>query len=108
MTSDDYFALNENRTFDIFFIDGMHQCEYVCRDFYNSLKKLNPNGSILIHDILPMNEREQLKFPINHVYENGILKYRESWTGDVWKFIYYLLKNVKMEFQWFQCKPHYR
>jgi len=108
MTSDDYFALNENRTFDIFFIDGMHQCEYVCRDFYNSLKKLNPNGSILIDDILPMNEREQLKFPINHVYENDILKYREPWTGDVWKFIYYLLKNVKMEFQWFQCKPHYR
>jgi hypothetical protein len=34
-----------------------------------------------------------LKIPTKHYYENGILKYGEEWTGDVWKFIYYLLRN---------------
>ena len=27
--------------------------------------------------------------------ENGILKYGEEWTGDVWKVIYYLLVHYK-------------
>ena len=36
-------------------------------------------------------------------FENGILKYREPWTGDVWKFLYYLLKSYsdKINFEFF-------
>ena len=93
-TSDEFFIDNK-KMFDVIFIDGMHQAEYVLRDFNNSVKCLNNGGLIFIDDVLPINEREQNKIPIKHAYENGILKYREPWTGDVWKFIYYLLRNYK-------------
>ena len=73
----------------------MHQSEYVLRDFNNSIKILNNNGSIFIDDIIPLNYNEQLRIPQKHHYENGILKYGEEWTGDVWKTIYYLLVHYK-------------
>jgi hypothetical protein len=89
-TSDDFFKTNQ-MTFDNIFIDGMHQTEYILNDFNNSINCLNTNGIIFIDDILPINFNEQLKIPEKHVYENGILKYIDPWTGDVWKFVYYLL-----------------
>jgi glycosyltransferase involved in cell wall biosynthesis len=108
MTSDEYFNnlfeynnLSDIRsvdsddcldTFDVIFIDGMHHCENVLRDFNNSIKILNENGFIFIDDCIPLNYNEQFKIPLNHYYENGILKYREEWTGDVWKFVYHLIK----------------
>ena len=103
-TSDDYFYdLNQlkitdpkiNNNFDIIFIDGMHQIEYVIKDITNSLSCLTENGRIFLDDILPINEREQHKIPIKHFYENDILKYGEPWTGDVWKVLYYLLLKFK-------------
>ena len=107
-TSDDYFKnmnlldnssniSDENNKYsvDVIFIDGMHQCEYVLRDFNNSVKVLNNGGIIFIDDCIPLNYNEQLKIPIRHYYENNILKYGEELTGDVWKFIYHLLKNYK-------------
>ena len=107
-TSDDFFESND-KTFDAIFIDGMHQSDYVLRDFNNAIDCLNDGGIIFLDDILPSNEREQYKIPIKHAYENGILKYREPWTGDVWKIVYYLLKNYynKMIFEVF-IHPNYR
>ncbi len=96
-TSDDYFSYlkerDTNKRFDCIFIDGMHQSEYVLNDFINSLAVLNDEGKIMIDDILPQSYNEQLRIPIKHYYENGILKYGEPWTGDVWKTIYYILLN---------------
>lgn len=94
VTSDEFFATNTKK-YDRIFIDGMHQSDYVRRDFNNAIQCLNENGIIFIDDIYPLTEREQYKIPIKHVYEKGILKYREPWTGDVWKIIYYLVKNHK-------------
>ena len=79
--------------FDVIFIDGMHQVEYVLKDINNSINILTKNGFIFIDDILPFNYNEQLKIPVKHYYENGILKYGENWTGDVWKVIYHILLN---------------
>ena len=81
--------------FDVIFIDGMHHCENVLRDFNNCANVLTNDGVIFIDDCIPLNYNEQLKIPIKHHYENGILKYGEEWTGDVWKFVYHLLKNYK-------------
>ena len=117
-TSDYYFEnidllmnYNENESndvvkktnFDVVFIDGMHHCEYVLRDFNNSVKLLTTNGQIFLDDILPLNYNEQLKIPVKHYYENGVLKYGEEWTGDVWKFVYHLLKyySDKITFNYF-------
>jgi glycosyltransferase involved in cell wall biosynthesis len=101
-TSDDYFEKCV-KSFDVIFIDGMHLSENVLRDFNNSIHFLNENGSILIDDIIPLNYNEQLTIPLRHYYENGILKYGEEWTGDVWKTIYYLLVHYqdKLSFSYY-------
>lgn len=92
--SDAYFNNADNsHGFNVIFIDGMHHCENVLRDFNNSMKTLTKDGVIFIDDCIPLNYNEQLKIPINHYYENDILKYSEEWTGDVWKFVYHLLEN---------------
>ena len=69
---------------------------------------LTQNGSIVIDDILPMNEREQYKVPIKHHYNNGILKYGEPWTGDVWKFIYFLFLYYQFDFSVYNFTSGYR
>jgi glycosyltransferase involved in cell wall biosynthesis len=97
LTSDNFFTTNK-KYFDVIFIDGMHQVEYVVRDLNNSIGFLNPGGVIFIDDILPLNEEEQLKVPKQHKIENGILKYISPWTGDVWKVVYYLLQFHKQDF----------
>ena len=109
-TSDDYFEnLDVNTKFDIVFIDGLHQCEQVLKDVNNSIRFLNENGLILLDDIIPLNHDEQLKIPIKHYYQNGILKTLIPWTGDVWKTMYHilLLYSQYIEFNYFY-NPNYR
>lgn len=100
--SDDCVENIEMPRFNAIFIDGMHQVEYVLKDINNSIKVLSENGTIFIDDILPFNYNEQLKVPIKHYYENGILKYGENWTGDVWKVIYHLIKNYREKIIYFK------
>lgn len=52
-SSSDNFFLNNKATFDLIFIDGMHEKNQVRRDVENSLNILSPNGIILIHDCNP-------------------------------------------------------
>ena len=94
-TSDAFFkALADTYTkYDVIFIDGMHQSEFFLRDFNNSINVLEKDGSMFIDDILPLTYNEQLKIPRKYYYENGILKYGEEWTGDIWKVVYHILKN---------------
>jgi hypothetical protein len=102
MTSDDFFDKN-TEIFDIIFIDGMHQVRFVMNDINNSIKSLTVNGKIFVDDILPLTYEEQLSVPVNGYYENDVLKYSTSWTGDVWKVIYHILKNYSrnIRFQYF-------
>ena len=94
-TSDEYFAkislMNNVAMYDAIFIDGMHQTEYFLKDVNNAIKYISETGKIFIDDILPFNYNEQLKIPINHYYEHGVLKYGENWTGDIWKVVYHIL-----------------
>tara|TARA_Y100000741_G_C18171633_1_gene525500 strand:+ start:232 stop:912 length:681 start_codon:yes stop_codon:yes gene_type:complete len=74
-TSNDFFSKNKN-FFDIIFIDGLHHYNQVLNDINNSLKILNKNGFILVHDCLPRSLAQQ-----------AVPRYRGSWNGDVWKSI---------------------
>ena len=74
-TSDQFFDQNKNN-FDIIFIDGLHHYSQVLKDINNSLKILNKNGFILVHDCLPRSLAHQ-----------AVPRYRASWNGDVWKAI---------------------
>ena len=74
-TSDQFFKDNKN-TFDCIFIDGLHYYSQVKKDIQNSLKVLNSNGIILLHDCLP-----------NNHFEQAVPRCQITWNGDVWKAI---------------------
>ena len=74
-TSDDFFKDN-NKIFDIIFIDGLHHSDQVYRDIINSLNFLKINGTIVVHDCNPVDHRAQIiPRPSN----------QKQWNGDVWK-----------------------
>lgn len=74
-TSDNFFLLN-NRYFDCIFIDGLHVYEQVKKDILNSIKWLNPSGTIILHDTLPNSSSSQ-----------AVPRFRSLWNGDVWKAV---------------------
>ena len=92
-TSDNFFK-NNNDYFDIVFIDGLHIYSQVIKDINNSLKFLNKNGFILIHDCLPRTKAHQ-----------AIPRYRGSWNGDVWKAIVEM--RTKKNVETYTCKIDY-
>ena len=92
-TSDNFFK-NNNDYFDIIFIDGLHIYSQVIKDINNSLKFLNKNGFILIHDCLPRTKAHQ-----------AIPRYRGSWNGDVWKAIVEM--RTKKNVETYTCKIDY-
>ena len=74
-TSDQFFLENKD-TYDCIFIDGLHYYSQVKKDIQNSLKILNSNGIILLHDCLPNNQ-----------FEQAVPRCQITWNGDVWKAI---------------------
>ena len=87
-TSDEFFLDNKIK-FDVIFIDGLHTFDQIRRDIQNSLKFLNQNGTILMHDMLPRNWIEQ-HVP---VLQDG------PWTGDVWKVSFELIKTSNIQYK---------
>lgn len=73
MKSDEYFQTHDER-FDIVFVDGLHIYEQAYRDVHNALAALNSNGTIVMHDCIPVNEGMQ-----------RVPRIQTSWTGNVWK-----------------------
>jgi len=79
MTSDKYFSqLDKDKKFDIIFIDGNHDEEFVDRDIVNSLNHLSETGTLIMHDCNPHNKDCE--------------GFRKG-CGTVWKSYYKLRKN---------------
>jgi hypothetical protein len=86
MESDAFFAREtlrgvfEGRPVQLAFIDGMHWFEYALRDFVNVERWSSKDGTIVLHDCLP-------------VSKVAALRERAStfWVGDVWKVLEVLL-----------------
>lgn len=68
MTSDEFFSTNIQK-FDVIFVDGLHEYDQAKRDVYNSLKCLNKNGIIIIHDVLPTSRQDTGEFNHGEVYQ---------------------------------------
>lgn len=79
MTSDDFFK-NNNETFDLIFIDGLHESHQVQKDIMHALRFLSPTGTIVLHDANPHFKKAQEEEPIDW-NKQGV------WNGDVWKAI---------------------
>ena len=87
MTSDEFFSKNKNK-FDLIFIDGLHEYEQCQKDCVNALKSLQPNGIILLHDLLPQNPDEEY-----------VPQRTKTWTGDVWKVAVELASSENLDFR---------
>lgn len=105
MTSDEYFSQN-NDTFDLIFIDGLHEKEQVYRDIENSLNILNQNGIIICHDMNPQIKEHQM--PITDPLRQKYVKDQKElgnegyglWTGDCWKSFVYL-RSIRSDLEMF-------
>ncbi len=85
MTSDQFFLTNNDK-FDCIFIDGLHKYHQVRKDINNSLKFLNENGVILLHDCLP-----------DSIFVQAIPRCKKNWNGDVWKSIVEFRTNSEVD-----------
>ncbi len=79
------------RRLDFQFLDGMHHCEFLLRDFINAERHAARDGVIALHDCLPV------EIPMTDRTQNGtppIAPHRGGWwTGDVWRTLYVLKKH---------------
>ncbi|GGG90614.1 tetratricopeptide repeat protein [Silvibacterium dinghuense] len=67
---------------DFAFLDGMHHCEYLLRDFLNTERYCLPGSVIALHDCLP------LELPMAERARNleALDPQRQTmWAGDVWR-----------------------
>ncbi|ROU02978.1 class I SAM-dependent methyltransferase [Histidinibacterium lentulum] len=87
MTSDEFFGQND-RKFDLIWIDGLHEYHQVHRDVENALAALKPGGWIGLHDMLPLDWLQE-HMPRIH----------PGWTGDVWKVAFEIVATPGLEFR---------
>lgn len=71
--SDDFFKDND-KTFDVVFIDALHHADQVRKDIINSMKCLSEDGVIILHDVLPSSKEMQ-----------EVPRVQKEWTGDCWR-----------------------
>ena len=87
-TSDDFFeTVNAcgilGSHLDFAFLDGMHLCEYLLRDFANTERLCHKRSVIALHDCLPVNNVMTDRQPnIRAIPGNPRAGW---WTGDVWR-----------------------
>ena len=83
MTSDAFFQQNE-KIYDIVFIDGLHHSDQVDKDIINSINYTTDNGVIILHDCNPP------------TYAHSVIpcpNYQMAWNGDVYKSVLRFQQN---------------
>lgn len=91
LTSDAFFdgldqgvlELPSNFKFDVIFIDGLHLADQTERDIKNSLRYLNDDGILILHDCNPPTEFHQRE---DFYFRNSPAK--GFWNGTTWKAFY--------------------
>lgn len=78
LSSDDFFASAGAKDVipppSLVFIDGLHTFEQTLRDFMHVERIADPEGAVVIDDVLP-----------NHPIQASRVRQSAVWTGDVWK-----------------------
>jgi hypothetical protein len=97
MTSDSFFANHDptailGRPIDLAFLDGMHRCEFLLRDFANTERSCRTNSVIIMHDCIPV----ELAIAERNPGRVTIEPHRSDWwAGDVWRTLLILKKYRK-------------
>ncbi len=82
MTSDEFFSgLDDDDTYDLIFIDGLHLEAQVDKDISNSLRHLSSGGSIVLHDCNPPTLSHAGEEQSSEPPANG------NWNGTVYRSI---------------------
>ncbi len=90
MASDEFFDRFDPKALlgsdlDLSFLDGIHHCEFLLRDFINAERHAAKGGVIALHDCLPV------EIPMTDRAQNGtqpVAPHRSGWwTGDVWRTV---------------------
>jgi hypothetical protein len=89
MTSDEFFSSNPQK-YDLIFIDGLHIDEQVEKDILNSLKYLNKEGSIVLHDCNP----PEIYYAREDYYDTTTPA-GAYWNGTVWKAIVKIRSEIE-------------
>ncbi len=89
-TSDRFFSedapdLFKTKKIDIALIDGMPEYHFALRDVENTLKYLDEDGIIIMHDCNPLTEEASI--PFGEWEAKGM---SGTWNGDLWKTIVHL------------------
>lgn len=87
MPSDDFFArfnpsMLLGKSLALAFLDGMHRCEFLLRDFLNTERHCRPDSVIVLHDCLPLEAPMAERTPNVPAIDPGR---QRMWTGDVWR-----------------------
>jgi hypothetical protein len=90
MTSDEFFRDYDPKailggTVDMAFLDGLHQFEYLLRDFINTERCCSRDSVILLDDCLPRNI--EMTERIHREEARADVEVAKWWTGDVWKVV---------------------
>jgi hypothetical protein len=96
MGSDRFFADHDptallGRPIDMAFLDGMHRCEFLLRDFINVERHCRPNSVIALHDCIPVEMPMAERLPGVPPIDPARIG---MWTGDVWRTAL-LLRRVR-------------
>lgn len=87
-TSDAFFAGRTRQSVfgdepvDLAFIDGMHLFEFALRDFASVESWCSPNGTVILHDCIPL-------APVAAERERRT----RFWVGDTWKLVWALARH---------------
>jgi len=94
MTSDSFFREHNpgrifDRPIDLAFLDGMHLCEYLLRDFANTERHCRRNSVIVMDDCVPVEFAIAGRAPAKPIEAHRA----NWWAGDVWRTLLALRKH---------------
>lgn len=97
MTSDEFFLQNK-QTFDVIFVDGLHEHTQVIKDVENALRCVSEGGVVFMHDVLPASWQNAV--PRKKDKPKGVI----AWNGDVWKAAFELAGRSDLTFHIVTCR----
>lgn len=110
MKSDDFFKSHDpiailGRKIEFAFLDGMHYCEYLLRDFINVEKYCDNKSIIAIHDCIPTDHHVARRYQEDTTLAE-YSKHPGWWAGDVWKVIAILkVKRPNLKIKAYNARP---
>lgn len=94
-TSDEFFSNYCDESFDLIFVDGLHESGQCQRDFLNSLRFLREGGVVVLDDVWPHDKYSAL--PDQHEAfrlrreETGVVN--RQWQGDVFRVLMWCISS---------------